>query len=216
MMQITNGVVEFERVCKTGDYENKKAKVSLSFTIMEGANLEATDQYVHNVSHLAINRVLVMVGERQDTVEDFMHSDVPDQIENPGLPPLVPKITRRGRPPKVAPAITAIDALPTLPVSGSQAGTTFPYNLYTLPYYDPDPDALPSLVKDTPQSASVDAVITDADLGKALAQFREHKASAFDPEKVTALIAKYAAPGFRMSDIPFDGRRAFLCALDLL
>ena len=60
-MQVTNGTVEFERVTRPADFESKRGKVVLSFTIDEGEDAEAV---VGRVGEIAIARALSMVGEK--------------------------------------------------------------------------------------------------------------------------------------------------------
>src|SRR5579885_1580858 len=60
-MQITNGIVEFQRQRRTADYEHKKATVSLSFVVNDGEN---PDDEITNVAARAVAQALSMVGEK--------------------------------------------------------------------------------------------------------------------------------------------------------
>lgn len=60
MSQITGGVVEYERLVKTGDYENKKLKVTLTFAIDEGDNNSNLDEVARNRAILLVEQGLHM------------------------------------------------------------------------------------------------------------------------------------------------------------
>src|SRR5260370_27709570 len=64
MGQITNGTVEYSRRLKTGDYEYKDAKVSLSFSVSDGDD-EARSM-AKFVSALAMERAHIMTGELEE------------------------------------------------------------------------------------------------------------------------------------------------------
>lgn len=67
MANVTNGVIEYNRRLRTGDFEHKDAKVSLSFTLGDGENVRQV------MAAVAVEAVLVasqMVGEPLQTVRD--------------------------------------------------------------------------------------------------------------------------------------------------
>lgn len=59
MSQITNGEVAYGRTIKTGDFENKRVDVKLSFSVGEG---ESHEGILNTVSHLAISKAHEMAG----------------------------------------------------------------------------------------------------------------------------------------------------------
>lgn len=64
-MTITNGTIEFSRRIRTGDFEHKDAKVSLTFTVPEGVDHKLITEHVGNI---AVERALAMVGEKPAAV----------------------------------------------------------------------------------------------------------------------------------------------------
>src|ERR1700732_4722821 len=65
MPTITNGTVEFSRRLKTGDYEHKDAKVTLSFTVDDGQTYDGMRTWLRAIAEAAVSEALVMVGEKQ-------------------------------------------------------------------------------------------------------------------------------------------------------
>lgn len=63
MTQVTNGVVKYGRTVKTGDYENKRADVELSFTVAEGENPEHAIFTVGNMAAAHCNAILNVPNE---------------------------------------------------------------------------------------------------------------------------------------------------------
>lgn len=60
MVQITNGVVKYGRTVKTGDFENKRVDVELSFSITEEDN---TDEVIAHVSDKAMAHAFRMLED---------------------------------------------------------------------------------------------------------------------------------------------------------
>ena len=57
-VQITNGTVKHGRTVKTGDFENKRADVELSFNIPEGEDADAAIAHVHQKAKAHLTQIL--------------------------------------------------------------------------------------------------------------------------------------------------------------
>ncbi len=57
-MNITNGVVEFERVVRPADFESKRVKVSLSFAVDDGEDAAVASARVGDMAHVEVFRML--------------------------------------------------------------------------------------------------------------------------------------------------------------
>lgn len=57
-MPITNGTIKYGQTVKTGDYENKRADVELSFTVPEGEEAAVHIEQAHTLAELHCHRIL--------------------------------------------------------------------------------------------------------------------------------------------------------------
>lgn len=73
-VQITNGVVKYGRTMKTGDYENKRADVELSFTVPEGEDGEAA---IAKVGSMAAAHCVAILGAAPDSALATNAPEVP-------------------------------------------------------------------------------------------------------------------------------------------
>lgn len=83
-MTITNGQVVFSRTVKTGDYENKKAEVTLAFTLDEGMDAEAT---VAKVGAMAQDQALQMLGLQGANPKPQPAESAAEKPKRPPAPP---------------------------------------------------------------------------------------------------------------------------------
>ena len=65
MVQITNGTISFGQTVKTGDFENKKGEVTLSFTVEEGADADAAIKQVQTQCRTHLNTMLGLAFSEQ-------------------------------------------------------------------------------------------------------------------------------------------------------
>ena len=99
-MTITNGTIEFTRRLRTGDFEHKDAKVSLSFTVPEGmgfrddaASSVGVQDLIAKVAREAVEHALHMVGEktapqRVAAVVTDEHQAVAEKVNEPHPHPM--------------------------------------------------------------------------------------------------------------------------------
>lgn len=57
-MTITNGTIKYGQTVKTGDYENKRADVELSFTVPEGEDAQGHIEHAHELAKHHCHRIL--------------------------------------------------------------------------------------------------------------------------------------------------------------
>lgn len=107
-MNVTNGIVEYERVVKPADYESKRFKVSLSFAIDDGADAAAATAKIGDLVVAEVHRRLGLPA--------------PAAVAERELPPELPKQGRRARTPPPAEAVP--QANPTEPSASSPHGST--------------------------------------------------------------------------------------------
>jgi len=68
-VNITNGTVSIGQTVKTGDFENKKSEVSLSFTVSEGTDADMAVLRVATLAQAHLNKILGLVT-KEDTRND--------------------------------------------------------------------------------------------------------------------------------------------------
>lgn len=84
--KITNGTIVVGRTIKTGDYENKRFDVTLSFTIPEDGDAEVAD-YIGAVGELAMKQMNDMIGVAPDTRNDARPKTAIKAPKAPKMPP---------------------------------------------------------------------------------------------------------------------------------
>ena len=61
-MTITNGTIKYGQTVKTGDYENKRGDVELSFTLAEGQSVDEELNHARSVAHGHLHSMLGING----------------------------------------------------------------------------------------------------------------------------------------------------------
>lgn len=93
--KITNGTIKVGRTIKTGDFENKRFDVELSFTIPEDGDAEVAD-YVSAVGELAMKQMNDMIGAKE-------------AAPKPAAATKPPKVPKAEKPAEKAPEKSAAD-----------------------------------------------------------------------------------------------------------
>jgi len=115
-MPITNGTIEYSRRLKTGDYEHKDGKASISFTVPEGEDPEKLASYARQIAHAQTTSMLVgeVTSARAEPEKPTRAKREPKDIvigeTHPVTDPMI------GSSASVAPTPTAS---PPVPVEGS-------------------------------------------------------------------------------------------------
>jgi hypothetical protein len=182
MAHISGGEVTYGRTMKTGDYENKRVDVKLTFGVDDGEDVEAI---LTKVSITAVRKAHEMLG-------------IPaPAAATAAVAPKSAATTKAGK--EAAAAVTKVEKVQTKPdaaevVEDKPAISTGDARV--------DPAQMPDELDD----ASVD--ITDAQLADAA---KQKNATLKDPVRIKALRDKYAGktPSI-LSEIPKDKRQAFL------
>jgi len=199
-MQITNGTIKYGRTVKTGDFENKRGDVELSFSVPDGQDAEKTMEGVKALAHKHLHSLL---GIGKATAAPTEMTPVPAKPEvatnvapssetvvigrSQGKPPKMPKVhltPGKEQPQEADPA--SIEDVPQAPAKAAK----------------PSQDELPG---------SGSPEVTDADLTSACS--RAQQATGNGPG-IREWIAKCGVkPPARLIDMPQTSRRAFLDGL---
>lgn len=110
-MNITNGVVEFERVARPADFESKRAKVSLSFAIADGEDAASVSARVGDMAAVEVYRLLAR-PEKVEPVKPPVTKPPPaaTEVKTPTVPdpiadaPTVVSTVEEAAPPAVTDA----------------------------------------------------------------------------------------------------------------
>lgn len=97
--KITNGTIVVGRTIKTGDYENKRFDVTLSFTIPEDSDAETAD-YISAVGELALKQMNDMIGSKEPAPK----APKEEKRETTVKPPKSPKTEKPAEKPAVDPS----------------------------------------------------------------------------------------------------------------
>jgi|ERR1700688_74368 len=182
MAHISGGEVTYGRTVKTGDYENKRIDVKLTFGVDEGEDVTAI---LDRVSLLALNKAHEILGLPQKKVEA-----------------VVPQTAKTVKAAKEATA--AVTAVETTQKATKPAAETVeePKAQISTGAERVDPAQVADELDETP------ADIMDAQLADAA---KQKNATLKDPVRIKALRDKYAGktPSI-LSEIPKDKRQAFL------
>ncbi len=81
-VQVTNGTIKYGRTIKTGDFENKRGDVELSFNVPEGEDPHAAIEHVKGMTHSHCHSLL----NHKEAV-----TEAPVAKKAPGRPPAMPK-----------------------------------------------------------------------------------------------------------------------------
>ncbi len=185
-MSITNGTIEYSRRIRTGDFEHKDAKVSLSFTVPDGGDVDAL---IELVGGAAVLRAHTMVGEQRPAVapapkvKTWAGPSVGQRVADPA-PPAAP----------VEQAITGLTPAGTLNGPGAIA-TASPSEIIT------DKKLVEEL---TAKNARL--------LGHAETDLERSAA----PVKLHKLVAEFVPPPAKVQAIPQEKRAEFLQRLAAL
>lgn len=206
---ITNGTIEFSRRIRTGDFEHKDAKVSLSFTVAAGINARETAEYVGN---LAVERALAMVGEKPSTEQLHVQTlaagiEAPPLVKDGGEKPYHGMI-----PPKE-----------TQPWPGPTVGEKVIDIVGNGVAVNPTEAVIPTASSLTTTSPSEPIVLTDKQLVEEVtAKQARLLSAAADGEReavatyVPALIREFVPPPSKVHAIPQERRQEFLDRLAAL
>lgn len=205
---ITNGTVEYSRRVRTGDFEHKDAKVSLSFAFDPADDADAA---LKRIGQLAVARAHEMVGDA-----------VPagDAVSPPVAAVSMPAVTLAAVVPTTQPAATPEPmASPTAMASPSTMAAA-PSTIAAPVVMPPvSPASVPASPVEGPKE------ITDADLvhaassknAKLLSQYAsDTEGRAQIPNKIHAVVGQFVTPPAGVRQIPQERRRAFLDALEAL
>lgn len=191
MAQITGGSVKYGRTCKTGDFENKRVDVELTFLVAEGEDHAAVLQQVAKEAH---NKAHAMLGIKTATAK----------AETPTDPKPAP--AQRGLKGKEA-AAASMNARDTtkLKVTPSPAEIAAEGEDFGEGFNEDAPETQPEIT-DVALSAAMNRKA--ADLKPA------HGGAA--PKLIKALINTFVEPPKRSHDIPQNLRAEFLKKLDAM
>lgn len=192
MLQITGGEISYGRTVKTGDFENKRVDVKISFSVGEGVDHETVLAMAGNTAHQHCMSLLGMTA---------LPSTVGGQtIEPQRTLAAPPKVDGRTKAAKQAQAAAPAKAEPAQDVLGDILGEAKPAP-------NADDDLLGDAATPTPE-------VTDEDLGAAITARNTKIKNA--PE-IKKLIASFCDPGLvnkTFRAIPKDRRQEFLAALE--
>lgn len=212
MAQINGGKVTYGRTVKTGDYENKRVDVELSFSVDEG---EKHDEVLNTAAQLAVSKAHEVLGfpQKSTVTTEVNEKGEPVIKRKPGRPPSVEKTG------VVAQASTDVASVvvenPTQPTASSVASVTEPEKSSTAVSEKTasssgqvsDPAAV------TDEGWEQPAEITDKDITAAL---QKKNADIKNPMAIKKLIGHFAGVGKFAADIPQAKRREFLTQLAAL
>lgn len=211
-MQITNGKVTYGRTLKTGDYENKRVDVELSFSVGEGESYESILAQAAIAAHRKAHEMLglsVLKGEVPAGAGTKEAAASALNAKDAKQPPIEAK-RPPGRPPKATPP-PAVDhpvlADPTVLEDPKPAGTKVDDLPKTV-----DPLALDELAIDDFSAPAVEE-ITDEQLHSRLTI---KNSTLKNPIMIRQLVLKYAGPGKSSVQIPQEKRVAFLAEVEAL
>ncbi|MGE3279713.1 MAG: hypothetical protein AB7H90_03355 [Alphaproteobacteria bacterium] len=186
MILVTNGTIEYGRTVKPADYENKSAKVTLSFAVEEGSDPATVISTVYDIAVAEVHRRLGLAAPvntaKVETPKRIAGQDKKEAAAAPQPDPIS------------VPAPTAAET--AAPSSAPPATATHVEASDPLAITAPEPAPV------TP------AVITDVDLRVAAAQAVERKVPV---TAIHGLTHKYTGVvGKSMTEIPQEQRPDFL------
>lgn len=222
-VNVTNGVVNFLRRIKTGDYEHKEASVTLNFNIPEDMGIAEAAGHIERIGQMAETKAHVMLGlvkagathalavvekavepvtDRVDEIVNKIMTDasaVADEAANSETAKrLEAELTkpRRNRPPKVDPKPDPASVVeePAQPAVTSPA--------------DDDPFA-----EDGDVFSAAEPEVTASDMISAVTK---KNGEIRNPTAIKTLIGQFVAPPKTVRDIPQVRRREFLDKLAAL
>ena len=190
MAHISGGEVTYGRTMKTGDYENKRVDVKLTFGVDDGEDVEAI---LTKVSITAVRKAHEMLG-------------IPaPAAATAAVAPKSAATTKAGK--EAAAAVTKVEKTQTpTPAAAETVVDEKKVAVEQAAISTGDARVDPAQMPDELDDASVD--ITDAQLADAA---KQKNATLKDPVRIKALRDKYAGktPSI-LSEIPKDKRQAFL------
>lgn len=208
MASITSGTIGYTRALNLGDYNSKKADVTLAFTLNEGDNLDGILSEVSQLcvfkAHEILNRLSAGAATRSTPQVSEGAPDTAAPAE--GTAPAA-TTARKGRPPR---ANKGPQADPTAVVDAEVVSDPTHGEGDVIPNDDdqPEPEQLDdaSVVEDEDWSAAAPEV-TDKDLVEAISK---HNQVVKNAPAIRALIGEFVeAPG-QAKDIPQEHRASFL------
>lgn len=191
MTHILNGVIKFGRTVKTGDFENKRCDVELSFGTEEGKQVE--EAALDNIGKLARRKVHELLEMQKPTEQtpEFLAPKTGNDKDK-----LAAQVTGEEAPKKPAgrprkpPAAPQPEVDPAAMVDESAAA----------------PVADPAAMDDDLLSAAA-VEVTDEDLTGAITR---RNATIKNAPGIRALIGKYVLPPKQARDIPQEARAKFM------
>ena len=198
-IQITNGSVKYGETRKTGDFENKRADVELSFNVPEGKN---ADELIAKVVEKAKEQVFTSLGIGKP-VKPLHGSSDTTTTQTVKNPPRMPKITEPVQASK-AEAQTANLTQQVEVATTHNSSTGGDLSIIE------EPKQVKSVVQ-----IQVDSEITDLQLMDAT---RKHQELVKNPVSIRKLINELGiiAPPGRLIDLPQNKRQDYLDKLMLI
>lgn len=192
-MPITSGTVTYEEKRKIAEFENKTAKVELSFTLEDG---EDFDTVISQVTELAVTRVASMLtGKPIPVVANHISANVAPKTEAPIL-------TRSGTMIATAEAPKA----PKAPKAKKEAAAPPPPLVEPAPVVEAEDEF--GFDEPTPEPPKE---ITDTDL---LAFCRDQSSRLNGKaQRVKATVGRFVQPGQTAINIPQAKRAEFMAAV---
>jgi len=187
-MTITSGTILYGRTIKTGDYESARSDVTLTFSVPEDADEQATTAYIQSIGQQAQQHCYELLKLRP------AQTNVSLKESNPPLK------AARGKPKATAP--TPLEA-----AIGEAPGT----GPAQIDEPTPAPIEDPAAVND--DFTPIAAEITDEQL---IGAMTKTNARIRNPIAIRQLIGKYVEIPKQARDIPQPERKAFLLELDKL
>ena len=204
-MQITGGSVTFSRTVQPAQYESKKAEVTLTFTLDEGATLDTAQTFLAEVSNVAKTRALNDIGLKVAATASVEPTAAPVGLKGNVVDEDRPKSTRgpKSKAEKEAAKVAEIAKI-------NQAD---PLDL------EPQRDTVAEAANEAQEAAGSDAdadllesspppqPVTDKDMMDAVSKKMTDTGNS---KAIKDIRSKYVQPPLGIKDIPQNKRPAFL------
>jgi hypothetical protein len=190
-MTITNGTLKYGQTVKTGDYENKRADVELSFTCAEGEDINEKMEHVKSVARHHLHSLLSLA----DTTAK-------PAVEKPAGKKAV-KLPKEEKPAPAEEDDPLADRAP-LPTNAPKPSKVKEEKVATAE--DDDPLGIDDLIDEEAQPAKE---VTDKELTDATQKCQAANKNAPAIRKILAELGIKTPPG-RIIDLPQEKRHSYL------
>lgn len=190
MSQINGGEISYGRTVKTGDYENKRCDVKVSFSVGDGEDHGDVVALAGKIAHSKAHELLGLQATSAAAVEPAA----------PAKP--------RGRPKVEAPTPSA----PAAPPAADPAAIPEPVQAASTPAQPAAPVVPPAadpaaMGEDVLTAAPAGPTLTEQDCVTAVTS---HNAKIKNPQAIKALLAEYVTHPKGVRDVPANMRQQFI------